>query len=185
MNKSVFTALSMAILCCVFAGCSTAPPTDEKREALDDSVQRAVDAMRADSSMFADFLDKSYAYAVFPSVGEGALGVGAAAGRGEVFSKGRMIGYSNLIKATVGLQAGGQEFSEVICFEDDAALRKFMDHEFSFSAGANAVALKSGVAANARFQDGVAVFQHTKGGLMAAAAIGGQKFHYVPKGMAQ
>lgn len=185
MSKSVFTTLMVAALAFGITGCSTAPPTEEKRDALDEHTSAALDAMRRDSSTFADFLDRAYGYAVFPTIGEGALGIGGGGGRGEVFEKGRMIGYATLKKATIGLQAGGQAFSQVIVFENEAALRKFIDHEFAFAAGANAVALKSGVSTNAKFQDGVAVFQHTKGGLMAAAAIGGQQFHYVPKSLSE
>ena len=43
--------------------------------------------------------------------------------------------------------------------------------------GASPVA---GAGANAKYTDGVAIFQHTKGGLMAAAAVGGQKFKFEP-----
>jgi lipid-binding SYLF domain-containing protein len=180
MKKIAFAALMVAFLGFGLTGCSTTPPTEEKRDALHDDVKAALSRMRADSSNFSDMLDKAYGYAVYPNVGEGAFIVGGAGGRGEVYEQGKMIGYSTIKKATVGLQAGGQEFSEVILFENPDALKHFIDHEFRFSANAKAVAIKSGVSATAKFQDGIAVFQHTKGGLMAAAAVGGQSFAFSP-----
>jgi hypothetical protein len=46
------------------------------------------------------------------------------------------------------------------------------------AAQVSAVALASGASANAKYKHGVAVFTLTKGGAMAEAAIGGQKFSY-------
>lgn len=180
MKKIAFAALMVAFIGFGLTGCSTTPPTEEKRDALHDSVKSTLSTMRADSSTFADFLDKAYAYAVYPDIGEGAFIVGGGGGRGEVYEQGKLIGYSTMKKANVGLQAGGQAYAEVIVFQDKDALNRFINHEFRFEANANAVAIKSGVAANAKFQNGIAVFQHTKGGLMAAAAIGGQSFSFAP-----
>jgi lipid-binding SYLF domain-containing protein len=91
-----------------------------------------------------------------------------------------MIGYSQINKVNIGAQIGGQAFSQVVAFENKAALDRFIQKEYAFSGEAKATAIKSGVALNARFQDGVAVFQHTKGGLMAAVAVGGQRFSFSP-----
>jgi lipid-binding SYLF domain-containing protein len=182
MLKTVYAAMLVAMFSFGMLGCSTTPTSDEKRDSLDADVSSTLGAMKADSPEFASFLARGYAYAVFPSLGEGAFIVGGGGGRGEVFKQGQMIGYSTMKKVSVGAQAGGQEYSQVIVFENEAALSKFVNQEYKFGANATAVALKSGVAANAKFQDGVAVFQHTKGGLMAAAAVGGQTFNFAPKG---
>jgi len=40
--------------------------------------------------------------------------------------------------------------------------------------------LKSGASADAAYKDGVAVFTLSKGGAMAEASVGGQKFSYKP-----
>lgn len=161
-------------------GCSTAPKTEEKREALDSKAQSSLDAMRAEDPSFGRFLDDAYAYAVYPTVGKGGFIAAGAYGKGEVYEQGRMIGYSDLSQATVGATIGGQEFTEVVAFQNKAALDKFIHDEYAFSAGVSAVALKSGTAKNARFQDGVAVFQYIKGGLMAEASVGGQRFRFTP-----
>ena len=98
----------------------------------------------------------------------------------EVYENGKMIGFADLTQASIGLQAGGQTFSEIIVFENENALNKFKNNKLEFSAQASAVALKAGASAQARFENGVAVFTKPKGGLMFEASIGGQKFNFKP-----
>jgi len=126
------------------------------------------------------FFHQASGYAVFPSIGKGGLGVGAAHGDGVVFEKGRAIGQSTMTQVTVGLQAGGQEFAQVIFFETPAALERFKSGNFAFSANASAVALKTGASKSAKYESGVAVFTKAKGGLMYEASVGGQKFSFFP-----
>jgi lipid-binding SYLF domain-containing protein len=126
------------------------------------------------------FFDTAAGYAVFPSVGKGAAGIGAAYGRGEVFEGGKLVGYATLTQASIGLALGGQKYTELIFFENKAALDRFKSGTFAFAAQASAVALKSGVSANAKYSDGVAVFTLGEAGLMYEASVGGQKFAYEP-----
>ena len=181
MNRATLAA---ALLVATFGfgltGCKTVPKTEEKRERLDANVQATLDSMRREDPSFGQFLDRAYGYAVYPTVGKGGLIVGGSFGRGEVFEQGRFIGYSDITQATVGAQIGGQSYSQVVVFEDKAALDKFTQSAYAFTAQVTAVAIKSGAAANARFRDGVAVFTYIKGGLMAEASAGGQRFRFVP-----
>jgi lipid-binding SYLF domain-containing protein len=161
-------------------GCQTAPKTEEKKVALEKNADATLADMKADDPSFERFLNNAYGYVVFPTVGKGGLVVGGAYGRGAVYEQGRQIGWADITQGTFGLQAGGQSFSEVICFENKAALDRFVTQKYELTAQASAVALKSGAAANAKYTDGVAVFTHVKGGLMAEAAIGGQRFSFSP-----
>ena len=52
--------------------------------------------------------DKSYGYAVFPSIGKGGAGFGGSHGSGRVYAKGVHVGDSKMTQLTVGLQLGGQ-----------------------------------------------------------------------------
>jgi lipid-binding SYLF domain-containing protein len=180
MRQSILATLLVASFGFGVTGCSTAPRTEEKRDALDSNAQSTLSAMRSEDPSFGQFLDAAYGYAVYPTVGKGAFIFGGAYGKGEVFQGGRMIGYSDMSQVTVGASVGGQDFSEVIAFENQAALDRFTSKEFAFDASASAVALKSGVAKTARFRDGVAVFKYIKGGLMADASVGGQRFRFRP-----
>jgi len=53
---------------------------------------------------------------------------------------------------------------------------------FEIGANASAVALKAGAAAATQFDNGVAIFVHPKGGLMAEASVSGQKIKFEPVG---
>jgi lipid-binding SYLF domain-containing protein len=178
MNKTVFAALLVAVLGFGAVGCSPTPKTEEKKDALDASVQSTLDAMKAEDPSFGAFLDTAYGYAVYPTVGKGGLIVGGSYGKGHVYEQGKFIGYSDITQATVGAQIGGQAFAEVIAFENREALNRFTAKEFAFTAQVTAVALKSGAARQARFRDGIAVFTYIKGGLMAEASAGGQRFRF-------
>jgi len=85
---------------------------------------------------------------------------------------------ADLKKVDVGFQAGGQAIIEVLFFETDDDVTDFEEEKFQFSVNISAVALKSGVSANAKYKEGVAVFTLPKSGLMAEASVGGQKFGY-------
>lgn len=125
-------------------------------------------------------LHTAYAFAFFPKITKGGLGIGGAGGKGLVFDDKTVIGGSKLAQATFGLQAGGQQYMEIILFEDQAALDRFTAGKVKFSGQASAVALKDGASADIDYQDGVAIFTKTIGGLMAEASVGGQSFKYKP-----
>jgi lipid-binding SYLF domain-containing protein len=126
------------------------------------------------------FFNDAVGYAVFPTVGKGAIGVGGATGSGVVFEKGKAIGRASLTQVTVGAQLGGQTFSEVIFFETEPAFTDFKKGTFALAAQVGAIAASKGASANAKYQSGVAVFTLGKGGLMFEASVGGQKFGFEP-----
>jgi lipid-binding SYLF domain-containing protein len=148
------------------------------------------------------FFARSYAYAVFPTVGSGALGVGGAYGKGRVYVHGTYVGDATLGQVSVGFQAGGKAYSQIIFFEDKRALDEFESGNFEFGADASVVAVTAGANAGAAtngansgvsagqndatthgiYQKGMAVFTVAKGGLMFSASIAGQKFTYSPRG---
>ena len=147
------------------------------------------------------FFTTSYGYAVFPTVGKGAAGIGAAYGKGRVYRRGAYVGDTSMTQLTVGLQLGGQGFSQIIFFEDERAFKEFTNGEFEFGAQASAVAITAGASAATgttgtsasasggrrdattagTYREGMVTFIVVKGGLMYEASIGGQKFSYQPK----
>jgi lipid-binding SYLF domain-containing protein len=181
INMRTFLCLMASSLLIGLGACSTAPESEEGKATLDSKSMDALGTFKRTDPSLQSFLDRAYGYAIFPTVGKGAVGVGGAYGRGEVFERGVLIGYCDLSQGTVGVQLGGQSYSELLVFENKNALDKFTSGEFAFDAQASAVALKSGASANAKFSNGVAVFTMTKEGLMFEASIGGQKFSYQRK----
>jgi lipid-binding SYLF domain-containing protein len=150
------------------------------KEELPAEVQKTIEALKKSDSGLKKFFDDSQGYAVFPSIAKGAIGIGGAHGKGQVFEKGKLAGDASLSQATIGFQLGGQVYSEVIFFETKDSLSSFKENKFAFSAQVSAVAAAEGASANAKYQNGVAVFTMAKGGLMYEASVGGQKFKFTP-----
>ncbi|MFL3653430.1 MAG: hypothetical protein ACJ04P_00020 [Halioglobus sp.] len=149
----------------------------------------------------ATFFGKSVGYAVFPTIGKGGIGIGGAFGEGKVYRGGEVIGTADMTQLTIGLQLGGQAFSQIIFFENENALINFISGNFEFSADASAVAITAGASVTANtgggasagisggkndaeanslggFRKGMAIFTIAKGGLMYQATLGGQKYSY-------
>ena len=169
--------------------------------ALADSYSNTIEVFKK-SPAVQPFFKNAYGYAVFPTVGKGGFGIGGAYGKGQVYRGGKVTGTASLVKATIGFQLGGQAFSEIIFFQDKRAYDEFTSGNFEFDAAVSAVAITAGAQAKAgtegatagasagpatgtqartSYRKGMAVFVHTKGGLMYEAAIGGQKFSFKAK----
>ncbi|TMA56113.1 MAG: lipid-binding SYLF domain-containing protein [Deltaproteobacteria bacterium] len=169
MRWTTGMALVLTVVAGLLGSCATAPASRELQQ------------MRTEDPALGALIQKGHGYSVFPQVDKGGLVVGGAYGRGVVYEQGQHIGYSDLTQGSVGVQAGGQSFSELLVFETKAALDRFKAGQFGFAAGASAVVLTSGVATNANFVDGVAVVVQPLSGVMVEAAIGGQQFTYQAK----
>lgn len=145
----------------------------ESREALTQMIK--------ETPKLQTFKNKAYAYVVFPRVTKVGIGIGGAAGRGVVFKNHQDVGSSSLKQASIGFQLGGEQYSEVIFFENKKAYNRFINGKLKFDAQASAVAITAGASVDAAYHEGVAVFTRTKGGLMYQASIGGQHFKFRPK----
>jgi len=143
-------------------------------------------------------MKSAYGYAVFPTIGKAGVGVGGAFGKGRVYVKGKHVGDTSMTQLTIGFQLGGEGFSEIILFENEAAFNDFAKGNFEFGADAQAVAITAAAGAKAsttgtsagasggkkdaatagNYRKGMATFTIVKGGLMYEASVGGQKFSY-------
>ncbi|MEE4295286.1 MAG: lipid-binding SYLF domain-containing protein [Wenzhouxiangella sp.] len=165
-----------------------------------DNFESTIEVFR-NAGQSAAFFDDAYGYAVFPTIGKGGLGIGAARGKGRVYVGGNPVGETTMTQLSIGLQAGGQAFSQIIFFEDERALNDFTSGNFEFGANASAVAITAGASATAGstgasagasggqndaataaagYYRGMAIFTVTKGGLMYEASVSGQNFSYDP-----
>ena len=127
------------------------------------------------------FFKEAAGWAVFPTIAKGGFIVGGARGDGVVYQKDEVIGYSVVSQGTIGLQIGGQIYSEIVFFQDEPALKHFKAGNAEFSAQASAVAVTAGASADAGYAEGVAIFTMAKGGAMLEASIGGQGFSFEEK----
>jgi lipid-binding SYLF domain-containing protein len=163
-----------------------------------DEYQVALDVFRS-AGESSRYFDNSYGYALFPTIAKAGMVVGGAYGEGRVYEQGRHVGNTTMTQGSIGLQLGGQAFSQIIFFRDKRAFTEFTSGNFEFGAGASAVGITAGASAqatttgsststsrsqrNARttspgYYKGMAIFTVAKGGLMLEAAVTGQKFRY-------
>jgi lipid-binding SYLF domain-containing protein len=111
-----------------------------------------------------------------------------------------VIGFTSTSDISIGFQAGGQAYAQIIFFENEDALIRFTGGNFEFDASASAIAVQASAEASAstegtgasasssktaekatvpaEYQKGMAIFTMAKGGLMYAATIAGQKYGY-------
>jgi len=194
MKKLIVLTLAICFLTVAsysetFAGWDPAKAEQERKAA-----EETIDKFKEKDPSMERFFYNAWGYAVFPTVGTGALIVGDAHGTGLVYKsvrvslltgdpiwKGKIVGRSKLSQGTVGLQAGGQAYSEIIFFKDKAAFDSLKDGKLKLAAKASAIAVTAGASADAAYEGGVAVFTMGKGGLMLQAAIGGQEITFEPK----
>ena len=177
MHKQKRLMPLLALACSVWAWTSLYA---EAGQQFTNDVKEAIAAFEQVDSSIKPLFQNSAGYAVFPNVGKGGLIFGGAHGNGLVYEQGRLVGTASLTQVTFGAQIGGQEFSEVIFFQDAQSLADFKKSKFTMSAQVGAVAAAEGIAKNAKYVDGVAVFTKVKQGLMAEASVGGQKFKFKP-----
>ena len=148
-----------------------------------------------------EMFSTAHGYALFPTIGKAGFVFGGAYGEGRVYKPGTHIGDVKMTQLTAGVQLGAAGFSQVVFFKNEAALAEFTSGNFEFGVKVHAVALTASADASAGtggssatasgtknaaiiegsgYQDGMATFTLTKGGLMYEASLGGQGFEYTP-----
>ncbi|TLZ40581.1 MAG: lipid-binding SYLF domain-containing protein [Gammaproteobacteria bacterium] len=168
--------------------------------ALGDDYSETIELFR-NAGASAAFFNNSYAYAVFPTIGKAGLVVGGAHGTGRVYEHGKYVGDTSMTQVSVGFQAGGQAYSQIILFRDKRAFDEFTSGDFEFDANVSAVAITAAATGTAgttgasvtasggkrdattagRYYKGIAVFTIVKGGAMYEISVAGQKFSYKPR----
>ena len=177
LNLKTWSTL-FVIWCFFFAHIALAQGWKPK---LEQQSRDALDTMIKDAPDLQIYKDQAYGYVVYPIITKAGLVVGGAGGEGRVFNKeGDVIGSSKLKQGSFGLQAGGQQYSEVIFFQHKKAFDNFKNGNLKFSGQASAVAIVPGASVDLAYREGVAVFTRVKGGLMAEASLGGQHFSFKP-----
>jgi len=181
MNGLTRPVLLLLVCLAPLTACSTAPDTLYERDVLNQKVKTTIERFKRSDPLIARWFDGAAGYAVFPEVGKGGLVVGGAYGRGELYEGGRMTGWCDLSQGSVGLQAGGQSYSEVVFFQTARDIERFKYGDMEFAAQTSAIAATAGASADADYRQGVVVFTLPTGGLMYEASVGGQRFTFVPK----
>lgn len=173
--------LSTALIACT--GCLGKKANDSetkanKEQSLHDAVVETINLVKLRDPSVARWFDEAHGYAVFPGIGSGGFILGGGYGTGEVYAGGKRVGTAKVTQLNIGATAGGQVTRQIIFFKDKPALDSFTRGSFEFDAAASAVAIKSGAASSANYNNGVAVFVMPKQGAMVQASLGTQRFSF-------
>ncbi|MGB5243884.1 MAG: lipid-binding SYLF domain-containing protein [Lutimonas sp.] len=172
---------TLFLIICLIAPFAMSAQVGGWKPELTKDAQNAISEIKKDYPSLNDYMSKAYGYAIFPKITKAGLGVGGAGGKGVVYQGGKITGQATLSQASIGLQAGGQQYSEMIFFETKEAYEHFTNGKLKFDGQASAVALEKGASVDLAYKDGVAVYTKAIGGLMFEASLGGQHFKFKPK----
>jgi lipid-binding SYLF domain-containing protein len=130
--------------------------------------------------------EKAVGVLIFPSIKKGGFIIGGQFGDGVLRKGGKTIGYYRSIAASYGLQAGGQAFSYVLFFMDDASL-KYLDKSngWELGTGPSFVLLDEGFGkslSSTTMQSGVYAYIFGQKGLMGGLGIQGSKITKIHPG---
>lgn len=148
--------------------------------AIHEEAAAALNRLQSKHADLKSQIEKSYGYAVFPSVGRASVVLGGAYGQGEVYESGNPVGFATLSQITVGVQVGGQTFTEVLIFHNKKSMDEFKKRgKVGFSANASAVIIKAAATATSKVAD-MEARAYSLGGMLLEASLGGTKFMFIP-----
>lgn len=164
------------------AGCTNAVGTDGATR-LDARVDQTHQYLIGAYPAARPLLDGARGVLYMPLMTEAALGFGGAYGQGALRIGGQTVDYYSATRATVGFQAGAQQYAHVLIFQADQSLAAFRAAP-GWVAGAGAFyAIPSGGMAvgadtfSAQFPVVAMIFGQS--GLIAGAAIEGTKYNRI------
>jgi lipid-binding SYLF domain-containing protein len=166
----LFALFSLSVL-----GCAHAPTQPGARADLRNAARATLREMEARDATLRPLLNRAAAYIVFPAVGQGGFLIGAGAGTGVLFEPDGTTHFAELRHLDAGALAGGQRYAEVVVVRDPAALKSLRTGRYDFSADASAVIVRTGAAATATFEKGMAVFVSPIRGAFVNASVSGQR----------
>ena len=114
-----------------------APAVAETAAEIDAGVEATRDRCAAEVAGCETAAASARGMLVFPKVTKGAIGVGGSYGEGALIVDDRTAGYYSTAAASIGLQLGGETYSEIIMFMTREALDSFRASS-GWEAGANA-----------------------------------------------
>jgi len=116
---------------------------------------------------------------VFPKVTKAGLGVGGQFGEGALLQGGKAVAYYNTAGASVGLQAGAQQFGYAMFFMNAAALSQ-LDKAGGFEVGVGPTVVvvdegKAKTLTTTTAKDDIYAFIYGQKGLMGGLGVQGNK----------
>ncbi len=143
---------------------------------IDERARTGLKRVTASSASARKLLGQSYGYAVFDSR-KISIMLTTGSGSGVVVdSKTGKRTYMRMATAGAGLGFGAQFFQVIFLFENKASLDRFVNSGWEANGAATAVFGKDSLEMNARFVEGMAVYQLNEAGIMADLNLTGTRY---------
>ena len=175
----------LILIAAVVLGGATMPASAQDRGALEANAKSAYNSLVAKVPAAKALGKNAVAVLVFPKVTKAGLGIGGQTGDGVLLKGGKSAGYYNTSGASIGLQAGAQQFGYAMFFMNDKALKALTDTAgFEVGVGPSVVVVDEGKAESMTFmtaKDDVYAFIFGQKGLMAGLGVQGNKITRLDK----
>jgi lipid-binding SYLF domain-containing protein len=150
------------------------------KKEINASVDVALNRFATDIKGADEFLKAAKGTLVMPRVKQAGLIIGGKYGNGALRVDGKSVGYYNMAAASAGLQIGAQESNIILCFMDEAVLKKFRASK-GWQVGVDGtVALVTigagGSVDTTKLKEPIVGFVFGQAGLMAGITLEGLKF---------
>lgn len=150
------------------------------KKEINTNVDVALKRFAADVKGADEFLKASKGTLVMARVEQAGFILGAKYGNGALRVGGKTVGYYNMAAGSAGLQIGVEQFNLILCFMDEAALKKFRASK-GWQAGLDGtVALVTmgagGSVDTTKLKEPIVGFVFGQAGLMAGITLEGLKF---------
>ena len=154
------------------------------RYKIDSNVEFAIEQMKSELPFTNDIAANAAGMLVMPKITKAGFGVGGSYGEGALVIGGASVDYYNLLSASFGFQAGGQQYSSVLFFMDSDHLQRFRERDgWTLGADLEYTLLDSGSGAaginNNTAPRAVYAIVFNQAGLLVGASIGGSKYSRV------
>jgi lipid-binding SYLF domain-containing protein len=150
---------------------------------IDSAVDEAIEQFKQQINGGEGFLPKVKGYLVFPRIIKAGIIIGGKYGEGALRVDGTTLHYYDMSSASVGFQAGAQEYAMVIAFISEVALNNFI-HSNGWEAGIDGSITVSDWGQNIdlstmSFEKPIMGFIYNAKGLMASVSVAGTKFRRI------
>jgi lipid-binding SYLF domain-containing protein len=149
---------------------------ESKAMKINETAKDALNGLFADHPKAKELYAKSYGWAAFNNL---KLAFGFSGGGGNGVAVVKETGEKTYMKmgtVGVGIGLGINKYNVIFLFQDSQTFNKFVNKGWQADAGATAAAGKAAADVATNFTNGMAIYQITDKGLMAAADIAGTKY---------
>ena len=186
MKKNLFRLGQATLIgsCLTLASCNVAPKQADA-ESFDQKASDVVSTLSNENPQLAKMFDDAYAYAVFPSVGQGGFIISSGWGHGAVYQGGSRVGYALMSQHSIGALVGGDKWTLLVFFNSEGALEQFKEGKLAGNATANYAFGEAGDNAGTNYAKDVVVKRVDPAGAMLNASVGFSNFKYESNAQAE